>query len=141
LIVIAIIAILATMLLAGANSAKEAAKKKKALAEITAIEAGLVNYKQDYRVYPKTGSSTYYSGDEVLKYLMKDLTGAQTPRNYATFKTDNISGLKLNDPWGNPYEVDCAGTQNTGSIDIYSKGKDGTGNGTGEDDVNNWDRQ
>jgi len=99
-------------------------------AQITQLEAALTFYQMDNGRFPTT--------EQGLRALVEMPTSAPEPRHY------NPSGyLKKKevplDGWGNPYQYEMPGKNNTDGFDLWSLGADGQPGGTGVDaDLGNW---
>jgi len=52
------------------------------------------------------------------------------------WKGPYIKAKDFNDPWGNPYQYKCPGSNNPDDYDLYSFGPNGTEGGG--DDITNW---
>ena len=99
-------------------------------AQIDRIEGSLELYNMDNGRFPTT--------EQGLEALVEEPTSAPEPINYQG--GGYIKGGQLPvDSWGNEYEYESPGTNNSDSYDIWSYGKDGTPGG--EDlnaDIGNW---
>jgi general secretion pathway protein G len=99
-------------------------------AQISQLEAALAFYQMDNSRFP--------TSEQGLQALVRQPTSAPEPRHY------NPSGYLKNkelplDGWGNPYQYEMPGTNNTDSFDIWSLGADGQPGGIGIDaDIGNW---
>ncbi|MCP4613242.1 MAG: type II secretion system major pseudopilin GspG [Planctomycetes bacterium] len=125
LLVVAIIGILAAMLLPNISGRSEEARKTRAKTEIVStIGLALTMFESDTGRYPTTEQ-----GLEALVTL---------PNQASNWRGPYIrQGKQFKDPWGNKYEYQCPGQQNTTSYDIASAGPDSQlGN---EDDITNFD--
>jgi general secretion pathway protein G len=96
-------------------------------ARIRAIEASLNIYKFDSGVYP-----TQKQG---LDALVNKPTLPPVPSKWKQV-VDNPGLIK--DAWGNDLVYVIPGIHNLKGYDLFSKGPDGMGDGTGADDINNW---
>lgn len=124
LIVLAIIALLGTVVVVNLDKIFEGAKMDTAKAFCNGgLDTALVKYKMDTGNYPNTG--------EGLNALLV-ATGAKASK----WRGPYIEKLP-DDPWGNPYQYRFPGTKNTGKYDLFSYGPDGTESG---DDIGNWDK-
>ena len=119
MVVLVILALLATVVAPNVLSNRDKAMGQKAQADIGVLEQAIEMYRMDHFRYPTT--------DEGLAILLKD-------------KPDSAEGYikRLpNDPWGRPYNYLHPGKK--GVFDIYSLGVDGVPGGEGlSQDVGNW---
>ncbi|MGB2266213.1 MAG: type II secretion system protein [Akkermansiaceae bacterium] len=137
MMVVAIIAVLASLTIGGLRYYDEKTKYSRTEVLIKSIESALEEYKRDNGAYP-TGADTtvvftalYGAGTNVyLSTLNPDFTGtkgnvsATTPR-------------KIIDAWGNEMGYTFPGAMNPVSdFDLWSNGSDGTNNTA--DDIKNW---
>lgn len=123
LVVLAIIALIATLVAPQVLRYLGSARTSAAKAQIKNIESALELYYVDNAKYP--------SNDEGLKALVTAPPG-DTRWNGPYLKT--TSGL--NDPWGKPYVYELKA--DASSVVIRTFGRDGKPDGTGEDqDVTN----
>ena len=96
---------------------------KAAKAQIDAFDKALDTYRIDMCRYPTT--------EEGLNALMT------APANDPAWTGPYLKKAVPLDPWGHPYAYVEPGAH--GEIDIFSYGKDGQPNGTGENaDITNW---
>ena len=115
MVVVVILAILATVVVPRIMDRPDQARVTRAQQDIRAVEAALNLYRLDNFRYPSTDD-----GLEVLvpKYL------------------DSLP----EDPWGNPYLYLSPGEK--GEFDVYSYGADGAEGGEGVDkDIGNWNNE
>lgn len=137
LVVVMIIMALAGLIVGGAQQARKRALIAKVKAAIASLETALSMYETDAGEYPAGDIS-----DVVTALTTDQSDDTWTWRGpYMMFKTNDLSGGNFIDPWGRAYEYDNPGEATRGHnnyVDIYSKGPDGTGDGTGDDDINNW---
>ncbi len=119
MVVVVILAILATVVVQNLAGKPDEAKISKAKTDIAALESSLDLYRLDNGKYPST--------DEGLDALMEK--GGKLGESYLK---------KLpQDPWNNDYQYLNPGVH--GSIDVYSLGADGAEGGEGIDaDIGNW---
>jgi general secretion pathway protein G len=126
MVVVVILALLATFVVPQIMDRPEQARVVKAQQDIRSLESAMKMYKLDNFAYPST--------DQGLEALTKKPDGNPKPRNY------NPKGYLESlpqDPWGNAYLYLNPGEH--GEIDIYSLGADGVAGGTGYDaDIGNW---
>jgi general secretion pathway protein G len=134
LVVIAIIAILAGMVVSGAQQARKRGTITKTKAQMAGIETAISMYETDMGSYPETGNSVLVSA------LTKGAEGdADWSGPYMQIKKDelNESGEYL-DAWGNAFVYINPGKNNTSFYDLYSMGPNGAGDGEDKDDIKNW---
>ena len=125
LLVVAIIGILAAMLLPNISGRSEEARKTRAKSEIVStIGLALTMFESDMGRYPTT--------EQGLEALIT------RPDQASNWRGPYIrQARQFKDPWGNKYEYQCPGQQNTNGYDLVSAGQDGQ-LGT-EDDITNYD--
>ena len=135
LAVIALVAILASLVLGVGRRASTAGKIARAKTELAALAAALEGYKRTYGDYPRTDDAahllqsllgrrglagTAISGRVILELAPFATAGATDPFNRPA--------SELIDPWGRPYvyvyKVPAGGWTNAGFI-LYSPGPDG----------------
>jgi len=137
LVVIMIIMALAGLIVGGAQQARKRALIAKAQAAIASLETALSMYETDAGQYPAGDIS-----DLVTALRVDPEDDTWTWRGpYMMFKAGDLSDGQFIDPWGRAYEYDNPGDAAHGHdsyVDIYSKGPDGEGDGTGDDDIANW---
>ncbi|CAG9298381.1 type II secretion system major pseudopilin GspG [Celerinatantimonas diazotrophica] len=126
MVVMVIIALMATLIVPNLLGNKEKADQKKAQADVVALENALQMYKLDNGRYPTT--------EQGLKALVQKPQSAPIPRDY---RHGGYIRRLPNDPWGNPYQMRSPGEH--GDIDVFSDGPDGQP-GT-KDDIGNWNIQ
>jgi len=99
-------------------------------AQIDRIEASLELYNMDNGRFP--------TSEQGLEALVEAPTSAPEPIHYQP--GGYIKGGRLPvDSWGNEYEYESPGTNNSNSYDIWSYGKDGTPGGEELNaDIGNW---
>ena len=120
MIVVIIIAALASMVAPRLIERSDEAKGKIALGDISSIGTALKLYRLDTNSYP--------TSDQGLKALMTQPSGVSNWKG-PYLEQDPV------DPWGNPYQYKCPGLHNTGGFDLFSTGRDGV---ESADDVINW---
>lgn len=104
-----------------------------ARAQIDRLESSLELYNMDNGRFPNT--------DQGLEALISRPTSAPEPLNYQPGGYLKGGELPL-DPWGNEFQYESPGVNNTDSFDLWSFGKDGVPGG--EDlnaDIGNWGRE
>ena len=120
MVVLVILALLASVVAPNVLSNRDKAMGQKARADIGVLEQAIEMYRMDNFRFPTT--------DEGLAILLKE-------------KVDSVEGYikRLpNDPWGRAYNYLHPGKQ--GTFDIYSLGLDGVPGGEGlSQDIGNWD--
>lgn len=127
MVVVVILAILASFIVPNIISRPDDAKILKAKQDILTLENALDLYRLDNGFYPTT--------DQGLKALVQVPSSEPIPRNWR--KGGYIKKLS-NDPWGNPYQYLNPG--NYREIDIFSLGKDRGASGEASM-IGNWDEQ
>lgn len=121
LVVVTILAILASVLAINYSGILGGAKRKIATQEIARLKELIEQYKLFTNKYP--------SSDEGLMVLTQSLPGQNEPL---------INSSKIVDPWGNPYVYVYPGQY--GKFDLISLGADGVEGGEGENaDVVSWE--
>jgi len=116
LIVMAIIAILASLVLSAAGYVQKKGARSRAEAEIAALEAALESYKADNGDYP-TGSSSQV----LLTNLMPPSSVGR--KVYFEFKSKGTNASGVLDPFDNPYGyIYTNGSPNNGTnnYDLWS---------------------
>ena len=136
LVVIAILGILASLVAAGAQTARRKGSVTKARAAIAALETAISMYYGDMGAYPKTGN------ENLVKALEEDPGDADWGGPYMEFKQSELKDGKFIDPWGNPYTYVSvnggAPEHKTKSFDVFSMGPNGSVEGETGDDIGNW---
>jgi general secretion pathway protein G len=96
--------------------------------QIANLESVLELYRMDNAKYPTT--------EQGLDALINE---AEDARNFPP--GGYLQKRRIpEDPWGNPYEYEQPGQNNTHSFDLWSYGADGKPGGDGVDaDIGNWD--
>ena len=126
MIVVVILAILATLLAPHVMGRTDDAKRAAAKAQIKNIESALQLYKLDNGIYP--------SNDRGLKALVEKPTIEPRPGNW---KAGGYLAKLPSDPWGRVYAYSTPGAQ--GDFEIMSLGADGAPGGEGKNaDLINW---
>ncbi|MBI1871650.1 MAG: type II secretion system protein GspG [Chlamydiae bacterium] len=167
LVVISVIAILASILLPALSSAQKKAKITKTQTMIDTITVALKQYRTDFGDFPPTTipgvtgpvsaeclyyytAATFVAGSSnsniistgpYMEYRAKDLGTTGDTANVDGSNSAVEALYRVIDPWGNNLQYIQPGTHNTSSFDIYSYGPDGQ-TGIGEDktkdDITNW---
>ena len=134
LVVIAIIAVLASLTFGGMSYYSEKMKYSRTQVLIASIESALVQYKADNGAYP-SGANTaavftalYGDGSNVyLSTLNPDFLGKQK----------NVEAGRIIDAWENELGYTYPGSMNPPSdFDLWSEGGDAVANTA--DDIKNW---
>ncbi len=129
MIVVVILAILATLLIPRVMGRTEDAKRVAAKAQISNIESALQLYKLDNGNIPST--------EQGLKALVERPSSGPAASNW---KAGGYLPKVPVDPWGFPYKYTTPSTQGGGEFDIISFGADGTPGGEGKNaDIVSWD--
>jgi general secretion pathway protein G len=117
MIVVVILALLATLVVPNIIGQGERAKQKIVCVQMKSLEDALKSFKIEEGNYPTT--------QEGLKALVQN----PNPQKYKNYPKDGFLGGDLpKDPWGNDYIY----INNNGKIDILSLGADGKEGGSGE---------
>ncbi|ANJ67426.1 type II secretion system protein GspG [Halothiobacillus diazotrophicus] len=123
MVVVVILAILATIVVPKIMDRPDDARIAKAKQDVRAIESALQLYKLDNQVYPTT--------DQGLEALVKP------PANAPHWRQGGYLDRLPMDPWNHPYQYLSPGQH--GPFDLYSLGADGQPGGTGANaDIGNW---
>lgn len=123
MVVVVILAILATIVVPKIMDRPDDARIAKAKQDIVAISSALNLYKLDNLRYPTT--------DQGLEALVKP------PANAKNWRQGGYLDRLPVDPWGNPYLYLSPGQH--GAFDVYSLGADGQPGGVGANaDIGNW---
>lgn len=122
MVVVVILAILASMVVPKIMDRPDQARIAKAKQDLRAVESALGLYKLDNFSYPTT--------DQGLEALVTKPSGSPEPKNY---KKGGYVKSVPKDPWGNEYKYLNPGTH--GDIDIFTLGPDMQ---PSEDDIGNW---
>lgn len=126
LIVVAIIAILASVVVPKIIGRVDEAQISKVKTDVAALESALDLYRLDNFQYPST--------DQGMDALVSKPSGDPEPRNW---KAGGYIKRLEKDPWGNDYQYLNPGEH--GEVDIFSMGEDGQVGGEGlATDVGNW---
>lgn len=147
LMVLGMIAILASLVLTGIQRVREQARKTKARHEVDQIVTTWNNYLQEYRHFPKSAAITRMDST-ALQILRGDIVHADNPYRltFIEFKTNVTSFV---DPWGTTYYVELdndldnkitvpGAGQIYRSVAAWSAGPDKISGNT--DDVRSWQR-
>ena len=130
IVVIAIIAALASVIAPSIFRNASDAKSTAARSQIEIFALALNAYRLDNDAFP--------SSEQGLAALQAAPTGEPAaPRNWRGPYLKKAVPL---DPWGQPYHYESPGTVNPSSYDLASFGRDGKAGGTGEDaDLVSWE--
>jgi general secretion pathway protein G len=129
MIVIVILAILATIVVPRFMGREEQAKRTAAIVQIKNFEGALKLFKLDNGFYPST--------EQGLKALIEQPTTGRIPKNWKEGGYLEAKEVPL-DPWGNSYVYLSPGVHNK-EYDIVSYGADGVEGGEGNDaDIQSW---
>lgn len=144
--------LLAGLIIAGVNVARDRAKVLRARRDIAQLKAALETYYADYNAFPDitatdsilTVESCYITGTDLIQTL-RGREGHKNPKRipYMDFHKNTTT---FNDPWGKKYRVSfdddydgvitIPGGTLRQSVAAWSAGKDGL-DGT-DDDVRTW---
>lgn len=128
LVVIIVIAMLATLVAPSVFQHVDSAKASTAKAQIEMLSAALDAYRLDNDRYPTT--------EQGLAALRQAPTTPPVPRRW---RGPYLRRELPADPWGQPYVFRSPGTVNPESFDLLTLGRDGREGGEGEDaDVTSW---
>jgi general secretion pathway protein G len=123
MVVVVIIAVLATLIIPNVIGRAEDARVAKAKADVRALDSALAMYRLDNGHDPST--------DQGLQALVKKPTGSPSADNWR--KGGYVRSLP-DDPWGHSYQYLSPGQH--GNYDLWSSGPDGiSGNA---DDIRSW---
>ena len=126
MVVVVILAVLATMVVPRVVDRPDDARIAKAKQDIQSIDSALKLYRLDNQVYPSTNQG--------LEALIKKPDGEPAPRNWR--EGGYLDRLPV-DPWGNEYQYLSPGEH--GPFDLYSLGANGQLGGEGVNAViGNW---
>jgi type II secretion system protein G len=138
LIVIAIIAILASLVLAAARSVQNKGARSRAEAEISAIAAALESYKADIGDYPSNSVANYSSPGNNFA-LVTNLMPTNGGKVYYEFKLKSLSNNNYLDPFYNSYGYNYSGgtsvNNGTNNYDLWSTAG---GNANSNTWIKNW---
>lgn len=123
MLVVMIIALLATVAISNMGDMFGQAQETTAVTTTKQLETALLTYRAKAGNYPTTAQG--------LAALKDRPSGDPQPMSWVR----TMKEIPL-DPWGAPFEYRRPGTHNPDSYDIFSKGKDGQA-GT-DDDIGNW---
>lgn len=126
MVVVVILAVLATMVVPRVVDRPDDARIAKAKQDIQSIDSALKLYRLDNQVYPSTSQG--------LKALIEEPDGEPAPRNW---RAGGYLDRLPEDPWGNEYQYLSPGEH--GPFDLYSLGANGQLGGDGVNAViGNW---
>lgn len=127
LVVVVIIAILATAVVLSLGGQPDQARIARAQQDIATFETALETYRLHMREFPEEEA-----GLQALVEAPEDEDAAER------WKGPYIKRL-IKDPWDRDYVYEFPGTNNENSYDLYSLGADGEEGGEGIDaDIGNW---
>ena len=122
MVVVVILAVLATFVLPNIMDRPDEARKVKVMQDLRVLEGSLKLYRLDNFIYP--------SQDLGLSALVNKPENASNWKGYL----DRLP----KDPWGHEYKYKNPGTHD--AIDLYSLGSDGSEGGEGSaKDIGSWD--
>lgn len=128
LVVIAVIAVLATVVAPAVLRNVSDANSSAARSQVEMLGLALDQYRLDNHAYPST--------EQGLAALRTAPTVGEAPRSW---RGPYLRRAVPNDPWGRPYIYVSPGRVNPESYDLYSLGRDGREGGEGEDaDITSW---
>lgn len=133
LVVIAIIAILAGMVVSGAQQARKRGAVTKTKAQIASLETAISMYETDMGSYPGTDNKT------LIDSLTTDSEDPDWSGPYIHIKKEELDGNgEYLDAWGNAFVYVNPGKNNPSFYDLHSKGPNSAGDGNDKDDIRNW---
>ena len=124
LLVLVILVILASLAVTAYGPIQRRANIDAAKSQIGLFKVPLSLYRMHLNAYPATAQG--------LEALRTEPTDAMQGKWDGPYLEDPVPL----DPWGNPYQYECPGSQNPDSYDVWSWGPDKV-DGT-EDDIGNW---
>ena len=131
MVVIAIIAILASIVAPRMVARTENAKRAAARAQIQNFKTALTTFRMDTGEYPTTRQG--------LQALVRRPSGYDGKYQQGGYLDSDAVPL---DPWGNPYVYMSPGIHNPSEYDIESYGRDGRDGGDGDfKDIESWHLQ
>lgn len=122
LLVLVILAVLASLVVPRFAGRSEQAKTTAANTDVASIATALRIFEVDCSRYPTT--------EEGLGALLSQ------PANVSGWKSPYLERGLPKDPWGKAYVYRCPGEHNLNGYDLYSYGPDGQDGGG--DDIDNW---
>jgi general secretion pathway protein G len=126
--VVLIIGLLSTIVGVSIFAQVDKGRVTSASVQISNLESVLELYRMDNARYPTT--------EQGLDALVHEPDGAKNFPPGGYLQKRHVP----DDPWGNPYEYEQPGQNNTHSFDLWSYGADGKPGGDGVDaDIGNWD--
>jgi general secretion pathway protein G len=128
--VVLIIGLLSTIVGVSIFSQVDKGRITAAAAQISNLEAVLELYRMDNAHFPTT--------EQGLEALVSESSSSPEPRNFPRGGYLQKGRIPV-DPWGNSYEYEQPGQNNSYSFDLWSLGADGKPGGEGVDaDLGNW---
>jgi general secretion pathway protein G len=128
LVVLAIIATLATVVGPAVFRNAGDAKVQAARSQIEMLGLALDSYRLDSDAYPST--------EQGIGALRDPPAAGEAGRNW---RGPYLRRIVPNDPWDRPYFYSSPGRANPTSYDLYTLGRDGQSGGIGEDaDITSW---
>ena len=124
MVVLVIIAIVASLIVPNVIGRPDEARVTVARTDVRTIAASLEMYRLDNLSYPSSGDG--------LQALVKAPAGTEATR----YRAGGYIRKLPDDPWGNAYIYECPGKQNPSGYDLSSMGPDARA-GT-DDDITNW---
>jgi len=125
MVVLVVIGILAAAIIPQFLHTAKDAKISAAKSNVAELASTLQRFYVNMDRFPTT--------EEGLKVLLEAPAGEESK-----WRGPYIEKL-YDDPWGNPYQYRCPGTQHPATFDIWSRGADGADGGEAENaDIGNW---
>jgi general secretion pathway protein G len=122
IVVVIIIAVLATMIVPKFFGRVGAAKQSAARQKLIEIEKAVDTFRYDYERFPTS---------------LDELVGRPADISSEKWQDPSLKPKDLIDPWGREFQYRCPGQH--GKFDLYCLGADGAEGGEGEDaDIVNW---
>ena len=123
MVVVIIIAALASMVVVNLMGVPDSARKRIARGSMAEIDVALKLYRLETGSYPKELSA--------LRAVPSGVEGRTEPY---------LSGEPL-DPWEQQFRYKCPGSHNTTGYDLYSIGPNKVDDNGGTDDIANWKKE
>ena len=137
LIVIAIIAILASLTLSAAGFIQKKAGRSRAEAEIAALSAALENYKVDNGDYP-TGTNLNASSSAGDNKFLRDALVSTNKVYFEFSKSQTNSSGRVLDPFGNSYGYQYPGDPERNGSNFFDIWSLGGSTGSGATNIEAW---
>lgn len=130
LVVVAIVALLSTIVVSNVVGHVRQGRIEAARANILGWENAVTSFYLDNGFYPST--------EQGLEAVISPSPVGRQPRRFP--KGGYLTRPVYSDPWGHPFRYLCPGVH--GEFDIFTQGADGAPGGSGEDrDLGTWNLQ